>query len=97
MIVEFCRTGLHKSGGTDENSGDWDNSYDCYIISHQKLTFYHAQRWCSSQNIPLAEPKTDTDQENLWSKIQVAISISYLQLLFSTFYPLLFLYLEYRR
>lgn len=67
---QFCRTGLHKSGGTDENSGDWDNSYDCYIISHQKLTFYHAQRWCSSQNIPLAEPKTDTDQENLWSKIQ---------------------------
>jgi len=59
---EFCRTGLVKSGGLD-------NSNDCYVISHQKMTFYEAQGWCESQHIPLAEPKTDTDQTNLDDKI----------------------------
>ena len=35
-FLEFCRTGLVKSGGLD-------NSNDCYVISHQKMTFYEAQ------------------------------------------------------
>ena len=54
-----------------EKSGTSDTSEDCYVISHQKMSYYEAERWCYGQNIPLAEPNTETDWMNVWRKMKV--------------------------
>ena len=66
---DVCRTGVEKSGTTD-------TSEDCYVISHHKMSYYEAERWCYGQNIPLAEPNTETDWMNVWRKIKALVIFS---------------------
>ena len=65
IFKDVCRTGVEKSGTSD-------TSEDCYVISHQKMSYYEAERWCYGQNIPLAEPNTETDWMNVWRKLKVS-------------------------
>ena len=58
-----------------EKSGTSDTSEDCYVISHQKMSYYEAERWCYGQNIPLAEPNTETDWMNVWRKMKVSTNV----------------------
>jgi len=34
------------------------------------MSYYEAERWCYGQNIPLAEPNTETDWMNVWRKLK---------------------------
>ena len=40
------------------------------------MSYYEAERWCYGQNIPLAEPNTETDWMNVWRKMKVFMFVS---------------------